>query len=161
MHICIEISQECTQTFCMIIRPTSYTSCHMLVTIHRVWIDVYRINASRSQGQSQSYVMTDIRGPRPEFLLLSDSCRFVHMGVPSLVRGRVCHLQLLLTFANAVIFTAVKISSTCRLYVQFYISAFYSQSSKSPVSCGDLLFIVLHVTVVYMYVQYSCVRFAT
>jgi hypothetical protein len=44
--------------------------------------------------------------------------------------------------------TAVKISSICRLYLQFYMSVLYT-IVKRPVPCGFLLFTVLHVTVVY------------
>jgi hypothetical protein len=69
-------------------------------------------------------------GPKTRFLLLSDSCGFVHVGALSLMRGRICRLQLLLTLASAVIFTAVRISSTCHLYLQFYMSAFYKVSCE-------------------------------
>jgi hypothetical protein len=68
-------------------------------------------------------------------------------GAPSQTRGRVRRSQMLLAFASALIFTAVKISSTCHLYLQFYTSAFYTVV-KSPVPCGHLIFTVLHVTLV-------------
>jgi hypothetical protein len=51
-------------------------------------------------------------------------------------------------------FTAVKISSTCHLYLQFYMLALYSQMSESPVPCGHRLFTVLHVTLVHRYNTY-------
>jgi hypothetical protein len=60
-------------------------------------------------------------------------------------------LKLLVGFGSAVILRAAKISSTCHLYLQLYMSAFYIVV-KSPVPCGHLLFIVLYVTLVYMYV---------
>jgi hypothetical protein len=87
-------------------------------------------------------------GPKIRFLLLSDSCGFVHVGAPSLTRRRVCRLQLLLTLASAVILKAVKISSTYHLCLQFYMSAFYIVV-KMAVPCGHILFTVLHVTLVY------------
>jgi hypothetical protein len=40
-------------------------------------------------------------------------------------RGLVCHLQPLLAFASAVIFTVVKISRTRHLYLQLYMPEFY------------------------------------
>jgi hypothetical protein len=48
-------------------------------------------------------VKTHLR-PKTKFLLLSDICGFVHVGPPSLARGRVCRLQLLLDYDEAVIF---------------------------------------------------------
>jgi hypothetical protein len=50
---------------------------------------------------------------------------FCRCGAPSLTRGRVCRLQLLLYLSSTVIFTAVIVSRTCYLHSQFYISAFY------------------------------------
>jgi hypothetical protein len=41
------------------------------------------------------------------FLLVSESCEFVDVGF-SLTRGRVCHLQLLLTLASAVILSQIR-----------------------------------------------------
>jgi hypothetical protein len=53
-------------------------------------------------------------------------------------------------------FTAVIISSTCHLYLQFYITTCCIVKSvvKSPVPCGYVLFPVSRVIPVYMYVQY-------
>jgi hypothetical protein len=65
-----------------------------------------------SSSQSQSYVTTDGQSvfvssthlaPNTRFLLLSDSLRVCWCGAPSLTRGRVCLLQLLLVLASAVI----------------------------------------------------------
>jgi hypothetical protein len=42
-------------------------------------------------------------GPKTRVLLLSDNCGFLGCGAPSLTRGRVCRLQLLLALASAVI----------------------------------------------------------
>jgi hypothetical protein len=41
-------------------------------------------------------------GPKPRFLLLSDSCGFL-CGAPSLMRGWVCGIKLRLALATAVI----------------------------------------------------------
>jgi hypothetical protein len=60
----------------------------------------------RSVGQSV-LVLSPHLGPKTRFLLLSDSCGFVDIGAPSLARGRVCHLQLLLVHASAIIFGSV------------------------------------------------------
>jgi hypothetical protein len=40
------------------------------------------------------------------------------------------HLLLLLVIASTLIFTAVKFSSTCHLYLQFYMSAVYILSCQ-------------------------------
>jgi hypothetical protein len=85
-------------------------------------------------------------GPKTTFLLLSDSCRSVMLGALS-------DKKTGLTFTIAAgrrqcrHIYAVKISSTRHLYLQFYMSIFHT------VGCGRLLFTVLHVTLVYMYVQ--------
>jgi hypothetical protein len=50
-------------------------------------------------------------------------------------------------------FTAIKISSTSHLYLQFYMSAFYVSCHESG-SFGYLLFTFSHVTLVYMFLQY-------
>jgi hypothetical protein len=42
-------------------------------------------------------------GPKTTFLLLSGSCEFIDVGAPSLTRGRVCRLHLLLGLARTVI----------------------------------------------------------
>lgn len=52
---------------------------------------------------------------------------------------------------TVLLFAAVKISSTRRLYLQFYMSAFYIVLN-SPVPCGYMLFTVLFATLVYTYV---------
>jgi hypothetical protein len=62
--------------------------------------------------------------------------RVCSCGASSLRRGQVCHLQLLLALAIAVISTTAKISSAHHLYLQFYMSAFYI------VSCQRLSFLV-------------------
>jgi hypothetical protein len=56
----------------------------------------------RSVGQSVLVSNTHL-GPKTTFLLLSDSCEFLLYGTPSLTRGRVYRLQLLLDLASAVI----------------------------------------------------------
>jgi hypothetical protein len=81
-------------------------------------------------------------GPRPDFYYCE--LRVCSCGAPSLTRGRVCRLQLLLTLTSAVIFTAVKISSTCHQYLQFYMSEFYI------VSCQRVRFLVD----IYEYLQF-------
>jgi hypothetical protein len=92
-------------------------------------------------------------GPKTTFLLLSDSCKFVHVGLPSLTRERVCRLQFLLALASAVILTTVKISSLLSIFN--FTRRYSSQSiAKSLVPCGNLIFTVLHVTIVHMYVLY-------
>jgi hypothetical protein len=55
--------------------------------------------------------------------------------------------RLLLALASAVIFTMVKISRICHLYLQFYLSALHIVV-KIPVPYGHLLFIrvVSHAT---------------
>jgi hypothetical protein len=55
-------------------------------------------------------------GPKTRFLLLSDSCGFVHVGCP-LWREDGCRLQYLLAPCSAVRYTAVKISSIYHLYL--------------------------------------------
>jgi CHASE2 domain-containing sensor protein len=52
-------------------------------------------------------------------------------------------------------FTAVVVTSTCRLYLQSYLLAFYSVV-RSPVPSGLILFTVLHVTIGYTSVQGLC-----
>jgi hypothetical protein len=69
--------------------------------------------------------------PKTRFLLLSDSCRSVHVGRPLWREDGVCRLQLLLAITSAVIFTEVKISNTGRLYLQFYMSAFHTVDQVS------------------------------
>jgi hypothetical protein len=56
----------------------------------------------RSVGQSV-LLLSSIWGPRPDFLLLSNSLRVCGSETPSLTRGRVCHLQRLLGLASGVI----------------------------------------------------------
>jgi hypothetical protein len=56
----------------------------------------------RSVGQSL-LLSSPIWGPRPDFLLLSNSLRVCSCETPSLTRGRVFHLQLLLVLASGVI----------------------------------------------------------
>jgi hypothetical protein len=53
-------------------------------------------------------------------------------------------------------FTSVKISSTCHLYLEFYMSESLTVSglTMSPVPCGCLLLTALHVTL-RVYVQYT------
>jgi hypothetical protein len=70
------------------------------------------------------------------------------------MRRRVSRLQLLLTLASAVIFTDLKISSTCHLYLQFYMSAFYI------VSCQESGSLWTHniYSFTCMYVQYIIVH---
>jgi hypothetical protein len=56
----------------------------------------------RSVGQCVLVSSTHL-GPKTRFLLLSDSCGFVDVGVHSLTSGRVCRLQFLPGLASAVI----------------------------------------------------------
>jgi hypothetical protein len=64
-----------------------------------------------------------IWGPRPDFCY----CQIVAglLRATYLTRGRVYRLRLMLALACAVIFTTVKISSICNLYLHFYMSKFY------------------------------------
>jgi hypothetical protein len=95
----------------------------------------------RSQRQSQSYFMTNgqsaclsrcqvASGDQDQIFVTLRQLRVCLCWVPSLTRGRVCLLQLLLTLVNAVISTTVSISCTCHLYLQFYMSAFYIASCQ-------------------------------
>jgi hypothetical protein len=63
-------------------------------------------------------------GPRRDFCYCKTVAR-CWCGAHSLMGGRVCRLQFLLTLTSAVIFTAVKISSTSHLYLQIYMLTFY------------------------------------
>jgi hypothetical protein len=77
----------------------------------------------RSVGPSV-LLSSRILGPRPDFCYCKTAAGLLCVA-PSLTRGGVCRLRLLLALANAGIFAAVKISSTCRLYLEFYMSGFY------------------------------------
>jgi hypothetical protein len=59
---------------------------------------------------------------------------------------------------TGLLFTEIKISSTChlRVYLQSYMSAFCIIVYQEAGFCGYILLVVLHVTLLYsyMYVQY-------
>jgi hypothetical protein len=75
-------------------------------------LDCLSVKSNQSQKSKVCYdrrsvcqpvlVSSPCRGPKTTFLLLPDSCGFLCVA-PSLTRGRVCSLQLLLAFASAVI----------------------------------------------------------
>jgi hypothetical protein len=92
-------------------------------------------------GQSVGpYVLaSSASGAQDQISVVVRQLRVCSCGALSLTRGRVYHLQLPLVLASAVIFTAVKISSTCNLYLQFYMSAFCIVV-KSPVPYRHLLY---------------------
>jgi hypothetical protein len=104
-----------------------------------------------SVGQSV-LVSSHIWGQWSNFCYCQTVAGFFSRGAPSLTRGRVCRLKLQVVLARAVIFTAVKISSTCHLCLQSCMPAI-SIVVKSLVPCGYLLFTVLYVTLAYMYVE--------
>jgi hypothetical protein len=54
------------------------------------------------QSANTSWCEVPVWGPRPDFYYYH-TLRVCWCGVPSLTRGRVCHLQLLLALANVVI----------------------------------------------------------
>jgi hypothetical protein len=69
--------------------------------------------------------------PKTRFFVTVGQLQVCLCGVPSLTRGQVCCLQLLMALASAVIFTMVKISSTCHLYLQFlHVGILHSQLSR-------------------------------
>jgi hypothetical protein len=70
-----------------------------------------------SAGQSV-LEQSNLLGLTTRSLLLSDSCGFRWFGTPSLMRGRVCRLQLLLALASAVIFG----SESCRTHDHILLS---------------------------------------
>jgi hypothetical protein len=63
-------------------------------------------------------------GAQDKIFVTVTQLRVCSCGAPNLTRGRVCRLQLLLALASAVIFTAVKISST---YLQFLVDTYNLQ----------------------------------
>jgi hypothetical protein len=96
---------------------------------------------SQSQIKSLSYVMTDghsvslfwcqvASGAQDQIFVTVRQLWVCWCGAPSLTRWRVCRLKFMLALASAVIFTAVKISVTCHLYLQFFMSAFYIGSCQ-------------------------------
>jgi hypothetical protein len=82
-----------------------------------------------TDGQSASLCVKRHLGLNQIFVTIRQ-LRVRSCGAPSLTKGRVCRLQLLQVLASAVIYTAVKISSTCHLYLQFYMAALYIVSCK-------------------------------
>jgi hypothetical protein len=87
---------------------------------------------------------------------------------PSLTRGWVYHLQLFLVLASAVIFTTVKISSTCHIYFQFCMSVFYIFSRQESSSLWTLTVYsftcnsrILYVSTIYKRVGIAHVTTAT
>jgi hypothetical protein len=56
-------------------------------------------------------------GAQDQVLVTVRQLRASSCGAPSLTRGQVCHLQLLLVLASAAISTAVKISGRYHLYL--------------------------------------------
>jgi hypothetical protein len=70
--------------------------CVTILCFHAQVLSEWRLSSNWTILESESYIISI-------FSLLSDSCRFVDMR-HSLTRWRVCHLQLLLALASAVIF---------------------------------------------------------
>jgi hypothetical protein len=70
------------------------------------------------QTASLSWCQSPVWGPRPDFLLLSDSWGVCWCGVPSLTRGRVCNLQFPLALTSAVILG----SQSCGTYDHILLS---------------------------------------
>jgi hypothetical protein len=66
------------------------------------WLAIIQVSDRRSVGQS-ILVSSTLLGSETRILLLSDCCGFFLCGAPSLTRGRMCRLQLLLVLASAVI----------------------------------------------------------
>jgi hypothetical protein len=71
-------------------------------------------------------------GPKTKFLLLSDSYGFVDVEVPSLMRGQVWRLQLLLVLASAVVLRSVS-SGTHDQILLSQIRGFFNLGSQVPV----------------------------
>jgi hypothetical protein len=88
-------------------------------------------------------VSSPIWGPTPDFCHSQTVAVFSMRGGASLTRGRVCHLPR----SKSVVHVTYIYNFTCRHFTQSVV--------KSLVPCGHLLFTVLHVTLVYMYVQYT------
>jgi hypothetical protein len=82
-------------------------------------------------------------GVQDQLLLLSSSLLVCWCGAPSLTRGRVCRLQLLLGLASAVIFTAHELSRPfcfTSFNTMFVMAIILSFSDWAPLSsCHDLL----------------------
>jgi hypothetical protein len=92
-----------------------------------------------------------IWGPKTKFLLLSDSCVFVHVRSP------------LWVWTDLSFTTAVGPRQRSHIYrgqIQWFMSFIfkivYSQMSKSLAPCGHIIFAAIHLTLVYtcMYLQY-------
>jgi hypothetical protein len=58
-------------------------------------------------------------GAQDQIFVTVRQLRVCSCGAPTLTRGRACRLQTQLVLANAIIFTAVKISSTYHLYFNY------------------------------------------
>jgi hypothetical protein len=93
-------------------------------------------------------VSNPIWGPRPDFCYCQTSAVLSMLGALSVER-------------TSLSFTAVKISNTCHLYLQFYMSAFYivSCQESGSVWIPTIYNFRCNSSVrVYMYVQYIRVR---
>jgi hypothetical protein len=80
--------------------------------------------------QSQSYVTTDSQLANLSLCQAgSEAQGQIYVTIRQLrvclMWGWVSHLQLVLALASTVVFTVVKLSSTCHLWLHFYILAFY------------------------------------
>jgi hypothetical protein len=81
--------------------PTTRRATGIRSRLHRL-LSLSLMFTTGGQSASLSWNKAPIWGLRPDFYY-SQSCGFVDVG-HSLTRGRVCHLQLLLSVASAVIF---------------------------------------------------------
>jgi hypothetical protein len=93
----------------------------------RFWIADYRSqNYVTIGGQSGSlYLCQAPSGAQDQIFVTVSECGFFYVGRP-LVRGDRSVVYNCCWSSAAQSFTAVKISTTCYLYLQFYMSAFYS-----------------------------------
>jgi hypothetical protein len=109
----------CSISYFMFIKClTDLVCCHVLLTRHGAWFDNWicwthiTCNSSQSQSQSQSYIATDgwsiskswCRGPSGahDQIFIVWQLRSYFCGAPSLTRGRVCLLYMLLALTSAV-----------------------------------------------------------
>jgi hypothetical protein len=112
----------------------------------------------RSVGQSWCQATL---GAQDQIFAIVRQLRVCSRGAPSLTRGRVCRLQLLLVVARAIIFTSVKISSTYYyyLYLQFYTLVFYTVSCQQSGSLWTpTVYSFTCNTSIYVYTIYTSTR---
>jgi hypothetical protein len=84
----------------------------------------------RSVGQSILVSSSNV-GPKTRYSLLADSCRFCWCEVPSLIRGQVCRLTLLLVFASVVILGSESLKSHDHILLP-QIQGFPTWRASSP-----------------------------